>query len=172
MEPRLEFARMMARKYLKKHRVVAPPVPVEYLLFLEEIRVEKLAYPDATAGESWWEDGIGHIAVNPSLPPGRLRFTLAHEWGHLALRHHERRYGDLSPSPAALRNAEEAAWDSEDAIEAEANGFAAELLMPLSLFRQDWRKQPNPRRIARRYEVSEAAVFWRVRSAGLDGERC
>ena len=57
MTPRFDFARRMARQYLRKYRVTAPPVEVELILFEEEVRVETIAYPDETAGESWWEEG-------------------------------------------------------------------------------------------------------------------
>jgi Zn-dependent peptidase ImmA (M78 family) len=163
MEARLDFARRMAHKYLRKHQVAAPPVPVEYLLVQEGILVEVLTYPDDTAGESWWEDGIGHIAVNRALQPGRLRFTLAHEFGHLVLRHHERRFTDLSAVRQSLRDPEEMAWEPVDPVEVEANAFAAELLMPVTLFHADWKRNPSIGRLARRYEVSVEAVAWRIR---------
>jgi Zn-dependent peptidase ImmA (M78 family) len=161
---RIAFARTMARKYLKKHGVLQPPVPVEFMLFTEEIRVEKVLYPDATAGEAWWEEGTGHIAVSRDLPPGRLRFTLAHEFAHLALRHHDRRFGDLSDIERRLRDPDELEWDPVDPVEVEANQFAAELLMPPAFFLRD-RRRSGIRRLAALYEVSEEAVRWRL--AGL-----
>src|SRR5262249_59929776 len=98
-------------KFLGGCGVAAPPVPVEWILFEEGIRVERVVYPDETAGESWWEAGVGTIAVARSLAPGRLRFTLAHEFGHLALRHHERQFGDLSDPRPRLRDGPELAWE-------------------------------------------------------------
>src|SRR5262245_5154712 len=132
------FAQQMARKYLRQHHVTVPPVPVEYMLVVEEVAVELADYEDETAGEAWWEDGVGHVAVNRLLRPGRLRFTLAHEFGHLALRHHNRRFGDLSRDLTRFRDPEGLAWDPGDPIEVEANQFAAELLMPAAMFRRDW----------------------------------
>jgi Zn-dependent peptidase ImmA (M78 family) len=164
MAPRWEFARRMARKYLRKHRVDAPPVPVEYLLFLENVRVEVLDYPDATAGESWWDAETPCIAVSRSLARTRLRFTLAHEWGHLALGHH--RHAELARSAVGrrLHDVSTDLWEAPDPVEIEASVFAGELLMPESFFRPDWTRAPDPRRLALRYEVSETAVRWRVRS--------
>lgn len=160
MQPRFEFARKMARKYLRKHRVVEPPVPVEFILVAEEVRVEALVYPDATAGESWWEAGVGHVAANRTMPRGRLRFTLAHEFGHLVLLHHPMRFetADLG----RMRDLEGVA--ALDPLEVEANAFAAELLLPGAMFKRDWERRPNERWIAARYEVSVEAVRQRLRS--------
>ena len=101
MIPRFDFARRMARQYLRKYRVTRPPVEVEVILFEEDVRVETVVYPDETAGESWWEEGVAHIAVNRHHPRARQRFTLAHEFGHLAMRHHEH---PARPSPQQLRS--------------------------------------------------------------------
>lgn len=162
MEPRYDFARRMARKVLRTHGVTTPPVPLELILFEEGLKVEKLDYPDATAGESWWEDGVGHIAVSPALNPGRLRFTLAHEYGHLLLRHHDYRLAQLAHLDGRLRDGEDTFQQPVNPIEVEANQFAAELLLPLAHFRRDWARWPDVRRLAARYEVSVEAVRWRV----------
>jgi len=162
MRTRGEFARQMARKYLRQHRVMSPPVPVEYMLVAEGFAVELADYEDATAGEAWWEEGVGHVAVNRQLRPGRLRFTLAHEFGHLALRHHERRFGDLARNLPRFRDPDDLAWEPPDLVEVEANQFAAELLMPAAMFRRDWERNPSPGRLAARYEVSIEAVRWRI----------
>jgi len=152
----------MARKHLRKHGVIAPPVPVEYMLFTEGFRVEKVPYPDGIAGESWWEGEVGHIAVHQGLAPGRLRFTLAHEFAHLALRHHQRQWGDLLAPQRRFRDVEEIVWEPADPVEREANQFAAELLMPLTLFRKDWERRPDARWLAARYEVSLEAARRRI----------
>lgn len=164
MRARVEFVRRVARKYLRKHRVAAPPVPVELILFVEGFQVEVLDYPDETVGESWWEDAVPHIAVSRSLADGRRRFTLAHEFGHLALGHHRHPLRDLSFLNARFRDLQALALETRDPMETEANQFAAELLMPLALFRRDWQRNPNPFLLAARYEVSVEAARWRVAS--------
>jgi len=168
MTARFDFARRMARQYLRKYRVSAPPVAVELILFDEGVWVEKVGYPDETAGESWWEEGVAHIAVNRTHPRARQRFTLAHEFGHVALRHHEHPQQDLSFLSRRLREPEGIAWEPADPMEVEANQFAAELLMPGALFRKDWQRYRSPRRLAARYEVSEEAAAWRMRALGVE----
>jgi Zn-dependent peptidase ImmA (M78 family) len=69
----------------------------------------------------------GVIRVKSGLNPGRKRFTIAHEIGHYML--HPRHRLDHSDSSKNFT-----IWN-DSSEEAEANFFAAELLMPESLFR-------------------------------------
>jgi len=52
---------------------------------------------------------------------------------------------------------------ARDPVEVEANQFAAELLMPLALFKKEWQAGMDVPMLAKRYQVSEAAAWWRVR---------
>ena len=72
--------------------------------------------------------------------PGRINFTLAHEFGHYLV--HRSRY----PEGIQCTQTDMAGWDAEyQRIEREANEFAAWLLMPLDDFRQqiDPSRRPN-----------------------------
>ena len=61
---------------------------------------------------------------------GRVNFTIAHEFGHYLL--HRKKY----PNGFQCRPEDMVRWDSEyNRVEAEANRFAAGLLMPLDDFR-------------------------------------
>jgi len=89
-----------------------PPGPIDNLTLLIEhagaIVVAAPFYSDAISAMSFWPDsGSPIIFVNASMPGDRLRFSLAHELGHLVM--HATPTGE---------------------VEAEANRFAAELLMP------------------------------------------
>lgn len=160
--PRLRFAGELARSYLRKYAVTEPPTPVEYMLVAEGVLVELVEYADETAGECWWEGDIGHVAAARGLSAPRLRFTLAHELGHLALRHHQRRFGDLSDIRDVLRDAEPGFWTTHDLLELEANRFATELLMPGGLFSAEWSHNRQAWRLAARFEVSVQAVRRRI----------
>jgi Zn-dependent peptidase ImmA (M78 family) len=152
---------------LRKYAVVEPPTPVEYLLVAEGVVVELVEYADETAGECWWDGETGHVAAARGLSVPRLRFTLAHELGHLALRHHQRRFGDLSDVHGVLRDSEPGFWTTHDLLELEANRFAAELLMPTGMFTAEWSRSPYPRRLASQFEVSMQAVQRRIGELGL-----
>lgn len=63
------------------------------------------------------------IEFNASEPALRQRFTIAHELGHFALNH----------GPRFRDSTENFSLANDDLIEAEANNFAAELLMPAAV---------------------------------------
>jgi len=98
--------------------------------------------------------------------PGARRFSIAHELGHFML-------GHPSQPPSALC-APYAHRTAERDYEAEANAFAAELLMPARLLRRTCEVSPVdlevPRAIARTYDVSILASA--IRFAELASERC
>ncbi|WP_421980928.1 ImmA/IrrE family metallo-endopeptidase [Roseibium sp.] len=77
-------------------------------------------------GSGEW--GIGYSSSLRSR--GRVNFTIAHELGHYLL--HRKKY----PQGFQCRPEDMVRWDSEyNRVEAEANRFAAGLLMPLDDFR-------------------------------------
>lgn len=76
------------------------------------------------------------IIYNSSITsPGRINFTLAHEFGHYLIHRHE------YPDGLQCSVDDMSKWDSEySQIEQQANEFAATLLMP----RDDFEKQISP----------------------------
>ena len=105
--------------------------------------------------------GWGIIYNNAITSPGRINFTLAHEFGHYLLHRLEFPDGEKCGQQDFVR------WDSEyGQIEAQANEFAATLLMPLDDFRRqiDARAMPHLDDIgacADRYRVSLIAATLR-----------
>lgn len=75
--------------------------------------------------------GWGIIYNSAITSPGRINFTIAHEFGHYLL--HRLRF----PDGLECCQQDMMRWDSEyGQIEAQANEFAASLLMPLDDFRR------------------------------------
>ena len=73
----------------------------------------------------------GIIVVNLNIPePGKKRFVMAHEIGHFEL-HRKIQRMSICDNDAFVD------WHKNRPHETEANEFAAELLMPYSLFRHD-----------------------------------
>jgi len=105
--------------------------------------------------------GWGIIYNKAVRSPGRINFTLAHEFGHYLL--HRQDY----PDGIECSQQDMVRWDSEyGQIEQQANDFAATLLMPLD----DFRRQIEPRArpslddiggCANRYRVSLIAATLR-----------
>lgn len=114
-------------------------------------------------------DRVGAM-VNLYHPEVRKRFTLAHELGHYLL---HRRKSTLFVDDLAVMYRESGPGGGVDVMEAEANVFAAELLMPEDVVRADLAADPSRtpdeavRKLARRYDVSTAAMKYRLRQLGL-----
>lgn len=106
--------------------------------------------------------GWGIIYNSAIASPGRINFTIAHEFGHYLL--HRLRF----PEGLECGQQDMMRWDSEyRQVENQANEFAAGLLMPLDDFRRqiDGRAKPTLDDIggcAERYGVSlvAAALRW------------
>jgi hypothetical protein len=125
------WPRLKAREIVKNLKISAP----------SELSIEDIAW---TQGALVKEGGLFGCdarlvqtpGVSPAIlrvrrslsPPGKRRFAIAHELGHLKLAHNP-------GQPAECGDREFLAWykDQSDK-EAEANVFAAELIMPESMF--------------------------------------
>lgn len=105
--------------------------------------------------------GWGIIYNKAIRSPGRINFTLAHEFGHYLLHRLEFPDGLECGQQDMMR------WDSEyRQVESQANDFAAGLLMPLDDFRRqiDGRAKPTLDDIgacAERYDTSLVAATLR-----------
>ena len=93
--------------------------------------------------------------------PGRRRFTLAHELGHWVCHVLEGKTAPVYCRPVDVTEA------ADRALEREANGFAAELLMPEELVREEFRRAATPAELAEWFGVSAEAMHWRLFNFGL-----
>lgn len=139
-------ARNIARKLLKDVKIKEIPVSlwkvVEFLKTQHDLQV--LRFPlGAVDGLLVMVNGLPTIGFNGDTAWVRRRFTIAHEIGHLMLGH-----------------TLDCGIDTD--AEAEADQFAAELLMPLALLRPDYKKEPNLETLARKYIVSQEALCWHL----------
>lgn len=119
-------------------------------------------------------------ALEGARAPGRRRFTIAHELGHLVLhdgpgpRFGRREPGTSTVTPRPAPHCTYPAAFAYPPLELEANAFAAGMLMPLSLLRA--RKIRCPGRLAEAFGVSLAAaekrleyVQWRETAGASEG---
>jgi Zn-dependent peptidase ImmA (M78 family) len=105
----------------------------------------------------------GSIVVAQGTSPRRRRFSIGHELGHFLINSHRPRDGvqfTCSNADLRLENTREA--DRAKKMEAEANRFAAQLLMPPTRIRANLRsRQPDLAevvRLADDFNVSKAAM--------------
>lgn len=106
----------------------------------------------------------GSIAYNDTSRRERRRFTIAHELGHFLMPLHGANAQCAKVDMGVLTTK-----DPNRAREAEANRFAAALLMPREMFLRDMRRLGNPEiehilKLAGDYEVSKQAATHRYTS--------
>lgn len=98
------------------------------------------------------------IGVNTYHHPNRQRFTVAHEIGHFLLHKPTEKHVDVTFARRV---------GSKDPKEAQADRFAAELLMPEASVREAIGVgETSLERLAKRFNVSVLAAKYRVQSLG------
>jgi hypothetical protein len=85
------------------------------------------------------------IIVNSRIAETRAKFTLAHEFGHVIIPWHSGTIFSFSDSEKQAEGADMAYWE----MEAEANRFAAELLMPREWLRSKVIEYRDPAHVLR-----------------------
>ena len=104
-----------------------------------------------TAGLTFYRGDAPIILYDRNTPPPRLRFTVAHELGHIAL-------GHVRPGERTVQNREPRPEDSP--IEQAANRFAVDLLAPACVL---WGLGVHtPKEIAEVCAISRASAEFRA----------
>jgi Zn-dependent peptidase ImmA (M78 family) len=164
-----------ARGMLARAQVNEPPVPVEQLAQDAGAVISYQPFEaEDISGLLYRATGATPvIGVNSTNPKVRQRFTIGHELGHLTLHPGH----DLILERLVRLNFRDATSSTaSDQEEIEANQFAAELLMPRDLLRHSLTilLQGKPisdlevvRRLARRFEVSQSAMEYRLTNLGM-----
>jgi len=146
---------------LRHHPNWTPPVPIEALaaaVNILEIRdLDTTSFEGALLTDPDKNQGI--ILCRPGVPSGRRRFTIGHELGHFLIPTH---VGNQKCTQVHL--SERGFATAAQRREAEANRFAAGILMPKLWFERDADGLGLPevghlRKLAKSYDVSlEAAA--------------
>jgi Zn-dependent peptidase ImmA (M78 family) len=160
-----EKIREEAEKVLIAHAIKRPPVPVEKLAALLGATVKYSPFEGELAGVLARDGSRTVIGVNSSHHSNRQRFTIAHECGHLLL-HEGEAYVDKT---FRVNWRDDVSSQAVDAHEIEANRFAAELLMPYKMLREDLQthdidleSEVAIKTLAKRYGVSLQAMTHRI----------
>lgn len=159
---RRDYARAKARLLIKEFGLTAPPVGVEAILRARGVMVKRHTIKEIDYAVTFFYKGRYYVSVNV-CNPGRDRWSLAHELGHIELGHY--RTYDLDTL------AEDRLTEKERRIlDREADIFARDLLMPAA-----WVKSAvkGPARLetidelADMFEVSWEAMMIRMDELGL-----
>jgi Zn-dependent peptidase ImmA (M78 family) len=171
----VQLARTTAERLVDRHGLRTAPIDVERLAASVGLRV--IATDDLGADVSGLlvsRDGAASIAVRKTDPLVRRRFTIAHEIGHFVMRHHLRRNELVhADEHAQVMYRSPKASEGLDPLEVEANQFAASLLMPSKLVREEAAKLQRPifeddvKVLANAFKVSEQAMTIRLTTLGL-----
>lgn len=153
-------ARHAAKALLKTAKITAAPVMISEVIkcvpksFNLTVRGTKDHLPNGLDAFTHKEEGLTIIGYNQNVAPVRQKFSVAHELGHLYMGHlHGHSSLDLN---------------SADFDEIEANQFAAHLIMPTVMLRKDIKTGiKDVKELAKRYFVSEDAMWWQLSKSGL-----
>lgn len=159
-----------ARGVLVKLGIKAMPVPVEKIAKALGAVVRFSPLDEELSGMIYIKDGVPIIGVNSLHHPNRQRFTIAHEIGHLVMHrdmisenvHVDKQFRVLMRDSNSSTGSEE--------IEIQANRFAAELLIPSSMFdptkflASDIDDEGPLDELAKKFRVSKQMLEYRIRS--------
>ena len=143
---------------LRAANIDQPPVSPQQAAAHLGIPVYEWDFPDEISGIFVAHQDVVCIGVNEQHPHVRQRFTVGHELGHCIFRDGRELFVDFT-------EADPLTWSEDDRRRAEtkANQFAADLLMPRAWLREDVRQHDlDIALLARRYEVSEQALWFRL----------
>jgi len=159
MEANVKFAREMARRTLKKYGLNTVPVDLDVIFAKEGYKKVEINKPDGVNGSIKHIPGKGtFVAVNTAKPFNRIRFTLAHELGHIFLNHDKRDIYDGEASREMELDEFEEMPSSKPAKELEADVFASELLIPLEQLKKYVKQGHELEKLAEIFQVSKHAM--------------
>lgn len=146
------FVRQLARTKVKNNSVIDPPIRLNNII--KSIN-PKIAVKGEDLGEAdGYSINLNLICYNSKHSEEKIRFTIAHEVGHILLGHN---------SGNRIIN-----FYSKDPNEQLANAFAAELLVPLGLLKKESLFLTSLSELAKKYWVSKDMMMWRLKDTKLD----
>jgi Zn-dependent peptidase ImmA (M78 family) len=168
-------ARRRAEQLVTELDLKRPAIDVERVARHLGARVVPMRLSDASGLLITQPGVVPCIVVNQTEHEHRQRFTIAHELGHLVMKHHFQNTENVHVDRGhviSFRNDSSAA--GTDPREIEANQFAAVLLMPAAIVKREAAKlaagplrEDEVERLAKRFKVSVQAMTIRLNALGL-----
>ncbi len=153
-----------AKEILSQHGLFSLPIDPVKLAHELGVTVNNAKFADDSLAAMIAKRGEStRILVEQSDPPYRKRFSIAHELGHHFL--HLMEDGEIIDKRGDMfREREPMSGPILEARlrEIHANWFAAAVLMPEEFVRAEWSKDPNVAQLARKFNVSEEAMGYRL----------
>jgi Zn-dependent peptidase ImmA (M78 family) len=163
-------AEQKAIKLLDELGVEELPVPVEEVAISLGAEIDYEPYDGDVSGMLYRGDDHTLIGVNSRHAKTRQRFTIAHEIGHLDMH---------KGTPMFIDRFVRVNWrdGASNQEEAEANSFAAELLMPRKIVEREVVRALSKKRnvspqdlavtLAKSFDVSAEAMQYRLANLGV-----
>lgn len=160
-------------RILLSHEFNVLPIKIEEIVKSLEITIKRYEFNEDVSGVLVIdENGQAIIGYNPNESESRKRFSIAHELGHYIL--HSNKSKGIFIDKLMFRKNIKLYSKKEEKIEAEANYFAANLLMPKSLLLEEIKKldsyaddDQNIGRLATIFNVSISAMTYRLINLGI-----
>ncbi|MEY4877067.1 MAG: hypothetical protein RL708_2216 [Bacteroidota bacterium] len=149
------------------------PINVENIAKAKGILIKPYKFDDDVSGLLSIENGKSVIGVNIFESRVRRRFTVAHELGHYEL-HKEDGNLFVDSHFKVYRSPNSKETPYKQRIEEEANSFAAMLLMPEDLLRNEVKKiefdlgsEETIKALSKKFDVSSTAMYFRLSNLEL-----
>jgi Zn-dependent peptidase ImmA (M78 family) len=156
---------LIAEAVLKQLGQIIPPIPIREIAFGAGITDIKLIETSSFEGALITPDhkSTGVILIRATSSHERQRFSLGHEVGHYLNQWHVPPEGGFKCTLQDLRTQLAAGIAARPKMEAEANEFSVEILMPRKLFCADLQSMQEPGlehicQLSARYEMSKIAT--------------
>ena len=151
---RSHLARQKAIDILGLCKIDKAPVALDPICEKLGFKIVPYEFPDSMSALFIIEENIRAIGVNKNHPTVRQRFSIAHELGHFVSGHE-----DFNHENVAHIEREKKYLNRFHRMEEEADEFAAELLMPDFILKQDYAElKGDIELLAKKYEVSQQAM--------------
>ena len=156
VEPNYSFARKMAKKVIKDYKLTETPTDLTKVFKNLRLKYIELNDPEGIDGAIIEIEKKPAIAyLNKAKPIQRQRFTLAHELGHIFLKHSKRNFYDAEETREI---GDEQAGQAKPPQEKEADAFASELLVPNDKLKQYEADMNNIDKLLSIFQVSKQAM--------------
>jgi len=178
MRVRRKHIQNLVNQILLTNEIQSAPVDIERIAANLNIQIVEQNIEDEVAGFllKGYDNKNALIGINTHHHPNRQRFTVAHELGHYFLHDYEGVHFDGKTTGLRMYLRNEKSATGTDLEEREANLFAAELLMPENLLREDLADVEEIyliddddltiKDLAKQYQVSVRALTYRLGNLG------
>ena len=154
---------------LTQYSIYSAPLNVEEIAKQIGLNVKPFPFEDGVSGILVIDNGIGTIGYNVNESKVRRRFTIAHELGHYIL-HREQSKLFLDKNFKIYFRSDNAAENEQNQLmEQQANAFAAALLMPAKILKDEMSKiefdlgnEEAVKSLAKIFNVSSTAMYYRI----------